>query len=304
MTEELTDLTIERDAELPTWFGVGGRADRLARPESHEELRRCLELDPDLRVLGDGANLLVDDDGVGDLVVSVQTEGFRRVEWDESSGRVLVGAGVALPRLINLCVARGLGGLEGLAGIPATVGGATVMNAGGSFGEFGSSVARVEAMDRAGRVHDIPRDRIDFGYRRSRLNHLIVTGVELQLVPGDVEDLRAEQLRCMAHKKQTQPLADKSAGCVFRNPTLGEAIEGVGRAGQRVSAGLLLDRAGCKGLGVGGASVSERHANFVVTSVDARARDVIELIGLAAQRVFDRFGVELEREVVVWQRAT
>lgn len=302
MTEELTDITIEQHAELPTWFGIGGRADRLARPASVDELVRCVELDPDLRVLGDGANLLVDDAGVGELVVSLQTDGFRRVEWD-ASGRVYAGAGVSLPRLINQCVSRGLGGIEGLAGIPATVGGATVMNAGGAFGEFGASVACVHAVDRAGREHDIPRDRIDFGYRRSRLNHLIVTGVELQLTPGDPEDLRTELMRCMDHKKGTQPLADRSAGCAFKNPTLASAIEGLADAGSRVSAGMLLDRAGCKGLSVRGATVSDRHANFIVTAPDAHARDVIELMDLVAARVHDAFGVTLEREVVVWTRS-
>ncbi|MFI4897801.1 MAG: UDP-N-acetylmuramate dehydrogenase, partial [Phycisphaerales bacterium JB059] len=293
-----TGVTIETDAPISTWFGVGGGADRLARPVTVEELIECVRIDPDLRVLGDGANLLVDDAGVGELVVDLSGGVFRDVAFEEESGRVFVGGGARLPKLINECVRRGLGGLERLAGIPASVGGAVIMNAGGAFGQVCDHVARVHAIDRAGREHAFDRSQIDFGYRRSRLNHLIVYGVEFRLERGDPAALREEQKRCMAYKKETQPLADDSAGCVFKNPTLASAIEGVGGAGERVSAGMLIDRAGLKGERVGGARVSDRHANFIVTDEGARARDVIELISVIAERVEARFGVRLEREVV------
>ncbi len=295
-------VVIEHDAAIPTWFHVGGRADRLARPRNTADLLQCLELDPDLVVLGEGANLLVDDAGMDRLVVSLQTEGFRGIEFDPS-GLVRAGAGVALPRLINDCVKRGLSGIETLAGIPATVGGAAVMNAGGAFGELAGAVRTVFAIDRAGREHAYRRDQIDFGYRQSRLNHLIITGVELALEPADVEACRAELKRCMDYKGATQPLKDKSAGCVFKNPTLHEDLAGIGAAGQRVSAGMLIDRAGLKGTRVGGASVSERHANFVVCDAGASARDVIDLIARVRARVEEEFGVHLDREVVIWERS-
>ncbi len=295
-------LAVETNATVATWFHIGGRADRLARPANPDDLKRCLEIDPDLLVLGEGANLLVDDDGVDRLVVSLQTPGFRTVEHDPS-GLVRAGAGVALPRLINDCVKRGLSGIETLAGIPATVGGATIMNAGGAFGEWASAVRTVFAIDRAGREHAYRRDQIDFGYRQSLLNHLVVTGVELSLTPRDPAECRAELARCMDYKSRTQPLKDKSAGCVFKNPVLHDDLCEIGAAGQRVSAGMLIDRAGCKGMRVGGAAVSERHANFFVVEQGARARDVIDLMGRVASRVVDVFGVTLEREVVVWERS-
>ncbi len=302
MSATLDQLDATPNAQVPTWFGIGGGADMLVRANSAEDIRRSLELDPDARVLGDGANLLVDDAGVGGVVLSLQTDAFRQIDWDRGHARILAGSGVSLPKLIGASATRGLGGIQGLAGIPATVGGAVVMNAGGSFGEIGNAVAAVHAIDRAGRAHVFDRSHIEFGYRRSGLNHLIITGVEFQLTPGDPEDLKAERLRAMAYKQQTQPLADKSAGCCFRNPTITDAIGGVGEAGERVSAGLLLDRAGCKGTSVGGATVSEAHANFIVISKDARARDVIELMDESAARVLDAFGVTLMREVVVWTR--
>lgn len=294
-------LTIERDAPVPTWFHVGGRADRLARPADQNDLLRCLEIDPDLLILGEGANLLVGDEGIDRLVVSLQSPGFKDIEFDPS-GLVRAGAGVSLPRLISESVKRGLSGIETLAGIPATLGGAAVMNAGGAFGELSTSVRTVFAVDRAGREHAFRRELIDFGYRQSYLNHLIITGVELSLEPRDAEECRAELKRCMDYKTASQPLKEKSAGCVFKNPVLTEDLADLGVEGQRVSAGMLIDRAGCKGMRVGGASVSSVHANFFVVEPGAKAQDVIDLIGRVRQRVIDVFGVALDREIVVWER--
>src|ERR1043165_7633362 len=128
------NLNIERNAPLPTGVGIGGNADRLARPASLEQLKRCIEADPTLRVLGDGANLLVDDRGVAELVVQLNHPELSKVEWGER-GRVIAMGGANLPKLITEAVRRGLGGLEGLGGIPASVGGAAMMNAGAAFAE-------------------------------------------------------------------------------------------------------------------------------------------------------------------------
>ncbi|MFG0298469.1 MAG: UDP-N-acetylmuramate dehydrogenase [Phycisphaerales bacterium JB047] len=293
-------LHIVNDAPISTWFHIGGGADRLARPNTQEELQRCLEIDDELRVLGEGANLLVDDDGVSDLVVSLQQGAFTECVIDDTAGLVHAGAGVALPGLINRCVRSGLGGLEKLAGIPATLGGAVIMNAGGAFGEISQYVVQVSAIDRAGRSHIYDRAHIDFGYRQSLLNHLIITGVVLQLEPGDHDEIARSRAECMKYKAESQPLGDKSAGCVFKNPTLIDPIEDIADAGERVSAGMLIDRAGCKGMSIGGACVSQVHANFITTSADARASHVIELIEQTRLRVFDRFGVSLHNELVIW----
>lgn len=293
-------LDLQDDAPISTWFHIGGRAKRLAKPTSQEELLACVELDDELRVLGEGANLLVDDDGVSQLVVSLQQGSFQDTQIDETAGLVYAGAGVALPGLINRCVRSGLGGLEKLAGIPATIGGAVIMNAGGAFGEIAQFITRVYAIDRAGRTHEFDRSQIDFAYRQSHLNHLIVTGAVFQLEPGDAEEIAASRAECMAYKSSSQPLGEKSAGCVFKNPTLTEPIEGIGEAGDRVSAGMLIDRAGLKGLSVRGASVSQVHANFITTTPDAKALDVIELIEQVRRRTEDRFGVQLHNELVIW----
>ncbi len=303
MDTQTPSVEIETDAPISTWFGVGGRADRLARPRTLDELLECVRIDPDLRILGDGANLLVDDAGVGELVVDLSQGVFKEVEFRSEIDFVVAGAGARLPQLITECARRGLAGLETLAGIPASVGGAVIMNAGGAFGRISDTLARVCAIDRAGREHRFERSQIDFAYRQSRLNHLILTSAEFSLTPGEPAALRDELKRCMAYKKETQPLERVSAGCVFKNPTLREAIEGVGDEGERVSAGKLIDLSGLKGERVGGAKVSDQHANFIVTRDSASARDVIDLIAVVAERVHDRFGVRLEREVVIWERS-
>jgi UDP-N-acetylmuramate dehydrogenase len=303
MTGTVPELRIEREAVIPTWFGVGGRARRMATVRTAEELEQALALDPNLRVLGDGANLLVDDSGVSELVVKLDGL-FTHHGVDEETGLYRAGGAVRLPKLILETIRVGLGGLEVLGGIPASVGGAVVMNAGGAFGQIADHVIRVHAIDRAGRLHAYDRSRIDFGYRQSRLNHLVVTSVEFDLVRGDPEALRERLKEVMAYKKQSQPLAENSAGCVFKNPVLGEDVRGLGAAGERVSAGKTIDLAGCKGLRVGGAEVSEVHANFFVTRDGATASDVIALMREVERRVWERFGVRLEREVVVWTSST
>lgn len=295
-------VKVQTNAPIPTWFRIGGCADRFAKPRSHEELLACVRMDPSLRVLGDGANLLVHDDGVGELVVSLESPEWESIEIDPRTGRVVAGAGVSLPRLIKATIDAGLSGLEGLGGIPATIGGALVMNAGGRFGQIGDVVQSVRAVDRSGLEVLLDRREIYFDYRRSGLGHLILTQAEFMLAPGDREKLRAFHKDVMAYKAESQPLAADSAGCVFKNPTLLADIEGIGAKGQRVSAGMLIDRAGCKGLSVGGARVSERHGNFIVTSAGCRASDVIDLMEIVSARVMERFGVRIDPEVVIWRR--
>lgn len=306
MSRLADQLVIEHNALIPTWFRVGGCADRLVRPSDLDELCACVELDPSLVVLGDGANLLVDDDGLDTLVVALSSPAFTAKssaqEQNDGTVRITVGAGVRLPRLINDTVAAGLGGLEGLAGIPASLGGAVRMNAGGAFGEIADSVVAVHGISPEARTIRLERGQIDFRYRHSGLEDVIITGVELCVRPGSIDDLKRRRLEVMQHKASTQPLDAKSAGCCFKNPVLRHDLDGLGAAGERVAAGLLIDRAGGKSMAFGGASVSELHANFVVTTPEAKARDVIQLMELVKRRVDERFNVELEREVVVWAR--
>ncbi len=302
MNSTIDQLTIRRDAPIPTWFKVGGRADRLALVRNESDLRACLELDPELAVLGDGANLLVADEGTDRLVVKLG-DAFRRVEMEGRTGRVVAGAGADLSKLIHATVREGLTGLETIIGVPATVGGATIMNAGGVHGEIAGAISRVSALDREGIPITLERDEIGFGYRRSGLNDLVITSVEFQLAPGDPARARARLMEIMHEKKRSQPLRASTCGCAFKNPTLGHDLPGIGAAGERVGAGLLIDRAGGKGTTVGACRVSDVHANFIETGEGATATDILRLIDAVRALVQDRFGVTLEREVVVWRRS-
>jgi len=318
---------IEHDAAVPTWFGIGGRADALARPRTVEELRDLLLAfaGQPIRVLGDGANLLVDDGGVDGLVVSLghlqrveespdaanaeagseptesggadATDGdLDRPRWVGERVLLRVEAGANLPKLIVESVRNRLAGLEHLAGIPATVGGAVFMNAGGAFGSVAPVVSRVHTLTYQGASISIPRNQIAFDYRHSGLDHVIITGADLVLTRVSESEhprLRRRLKEVMEYKKRTQPMAERSAGCVFKNPTT--------QAG-RVSAGMLIDQAGCKGKRVGGAEVSPVHANFIVTHPGCRARDILNLMQLVRERVREKFYVTLEPEIAIWSR--
>ena len=293
---------LERNRPIETWFGVGGAAESYCEPASIDALRALASAYPDLHVLGDGANLLIEDEGVDGLVVALTAPAFRGVEIDAESDVVRCGAGVKLPGLIGKACRAGLGGLEGLAGIPATIGGAVRMNAGGRFGEIGTVVKRVRGVNRVGEIVTLAQGDLDFGYRFSAVRSLILTEIELALSRGEAAELDATRQACAEAKKASQPLKERSGGCWFKNPTLADDIDGIGAAGDRVSAGMLIDRAGLKGLRVGSAEVSSVHANFVTVDRGGSASDVLDLMSTVTERVNDVFGVQLEREVVVWGR--
>lgn len=303
MTQVMSPPALQHNAAIRTWFRVGGRADLLLDAQTIDHLRWALQSGQPVRILGQGANLLVADDGIDGIVVSLAGPELRAHAIDRDLNILSAAAGADLPQLLTATARLGLAGLEGLAGIPASVGGAVRMNAGGAFGQIASSVLRVFGLDSAGR--DVCRERheIPFGYRTSGLDDLIITRVDFALTPDDPQAIRTRLKEHMAYKKASQPMAARSAGCAFKNPTLSTPLHDIGDAGSRVSAGKLIDLAGCKGLRIGGAEVSERHANFLY-AVDehAKAADLIALMAEVERRVFNTFGVQLEREVVIWSR--
>lgn len=315
-----TSVEILHDQPIPTWFGIGGRAARLAKPRTIDELRACLELDPNLRLLGDGANLLVADEGVTELVVSLSEGEFGSFEIGSPDQRgfvhVRAGAGVHLFKLINATADAGVAGLESLAGIPATAGGATAMNAGGKYGSTGDFVSSVDLLTRDGRPLSLKRTQIEFTYRHCSLTRPswglpigvpagagvpLITHVDFKLRRADPASVKAKLKEVTEYKKTTQPLNANSAGCCFKNPTLTDYVKDIGTPGTRVSAGMLIDRSGCKAMRVGGAVVSDQHANFIVAEKSAcRAADVLDLMRQVRERVQSQFGITLEPEVVIW----
>lgn len=272
-----------------TWFRLGGRARYLFRPTDAADLAAFLPLAKQeglpVKVLGAGANVLVRDDGFDGVVIRLDKPAFRRIAVRD--GMPEVGAGVDLMPLVRRFSREGLSGMECLAGIPATLGGAVRMNAGGRFGEISQVIRDVRVMDDDGSIETWSRDRLGFGYRRSAIDDRIVLCVRLDVHSDDPAKTLARYAEHFAYKEKTQPMEASSAGCIFKNP-------------QGESAGALIDRAGLKGLACGGAQVSFRHANFFVTDRDALACDVLGLIDTVRRRVLSAFGTTLELEVDVW----
>lgn len=307
MPVTLPDVAILADQPIATWYKCGGRAKRFARPATIDQLRRCVEIDPALRVLGEGANLLVADAGVDELVVRLDQGEFVSLRIDQASAVVHVGSGYDLMKLIHETHKAGLTGLENLGGIPASVGGAVTMNAGGAFGQIADFVHAVHGVTRGGEVVRLARNQIIFDYRHSDLGKLgagmIITGAELKLkrAIGDTSAARAKLKEVMAYKKKTQPMGADSCGCAFKNPAILHDLRGIAVAGTRVSAGMLIDKAGCKGMTVGGASVSTQHGNFLyASSPSCTATDLITLMRQVREKVKAAFDVTLQNEVVIW----
>lgn len=300
----IADLNIPHELNAPlaplTWYGLGGPARVLARPSSAQQLSalasKCHEAGVRMYVLGSGANLLVLDQGVDGLVVQLSDPAFKQMEIKENI--VTVGGGYDLARLVLDTARAGLAGLEALAGIPASVGGAIRMNAGGAYGEIGTRIKRIRVMDATGHVYYRDRDDLVFSYRKTNIVAKFILEAELELEPDDPDQVARRVKEVFFMKKNSQPLAAHSAGCAFKNPAPEAFPENSPYVGW--SAGKLIDRADLKGFRIGGAEVSNVHANFVTADPGAKAADVLAVIEHCQKTVRERFGVTLEREVVVW----
>jgi UDP-N-acetylmuramate dehydrogenase len=268
-----------------TSLRVGGPADALVRADDAGELAwlaaLCAERGVSLFVLGAGFNTLVRDGGIRGVVVRLA--GLRAIEL--RGGEIRAEAGVTHSQLTRFAAQAGLAGLEFGVGIPGTLGGWLAMNAGTREREIGNAVVALDWLAGGARSEQ-PAGALRFSYRKlERPAGTILLGARLALVPDDPSAIRERMRAQLEARRATQPVDQPSCGSVFKNP-----------AGD--FAGRLIEAAGLKGLRCGGAKISELHANFIVTS-DARAADVLELIGRARRGVAERFGVELETEVQI-----
>lgn len=270
-----------------TSFRIGGPAEILYTPEDEGDLvcavRAARRLGIPTTILGNGTNVLVSDSGVQGIVIRL-LEPSRRPTMEE--GLVLVKAATPLASLLEFAVVRSLEGLEYLTGIPGTVGGAVYMNAGSFSQAISTHLAYVELLDRK-LEHVVKRhEEIDFDYRYSEFQEsgAIILGAAFDLDPGDQTLIRATAERVRTEKRAKQSWEYPNAGSVFMNPPT-------------TYAGKLIEEAGCKGLQVGGAQVSPKHANFILNLGDATAADVIRLMDIVVQRVYDKFNIRLTPEI-------
>ena len=283
---------VERDFPLArlTTVRTGGPADFYARPDTPERLAELLAWTDvegvQVGVVGSGSNLLIADAGFRGLVMKLDGA-LASIERD--GNRLLCGGGARLPQASARAARDGLSGLEFGVNIPGTVGGAVKMNANAYGGDLSRALDWVDVATPAGMDRRTPAD-LGFSYRHSNLGpREIVARAAFALEPADPEEVKATLAGMRARRRAAQPSGVKTFGSTFKNP---EDPRAEGR-----SAGVLLDETGCRGLQVGGARFSDKHANFVENSGEATTADVLALMAEGRRRVRDRFGVELEPEV-------
>ncbi len=271
-----------------THVRIGGAARLFVEPFTEDEVARlvraCLELGYPLRVLGGGSNLLVPDEGIDAVVVSLGA--LNRTVRDGE--RVTAGAGVSLPSLLRQTKDAGLAGLELLTGIPAVVGGAVAMNAGTRDGETFAHLVSLAVVNPGGEIEVWDKSRFAPRYRDGGLAGAIVLHATFELRPDDPKAIFARLEASLKKRNATQPVTERSVGCVFQNPACAAAAK-------------LIDDAGCKNLRVGDISVSAKHANYFVNGGRGTCADFLALLRLVQQRVRDHAGVELEPEVRIWR---
>jgi UDP-N-acetylmuramate dehydrogenase len=227
----------------------------------------------------------VSDRGVQGAVFRLDDEAFRRVKFEGPT--LEAGAGVDMQKLLLRTVREGLAGIECLAGIPGTVGGGVRMNAGGKFGDIGALVSKVQVMDQEGTLFERHRDDLVFEYRHTNIAARFIVSATLELEPEDPDKIMRRTREIWMFKRNTHPLNTKNCGCIFKNP-------------RGLSAGALIDQAGLKGMRIGGAEVSAKHANFITAHPDCSSEDVMKLIKIIRERVFDKNEIHLETEVQMW----
>lgn len=294
--QDLVSTAVQWDCPLSeyTSFGIGGPAEALVKVATMDELLGVLEFAGEhkipWRVIGRGTNLLVKDEGCpGIALVLVGDFKSYFLEEQDNTVRLTIGAGFSLTRLSSLCVERGLAGLEFAAGIPGTVGGAVLMNAGAWGGAMADILQSVELVS-AGKVREYSRSDLKFGYRNFCIegeSAFIITSVVLNLSKTEPQRLRQICLEYQSRRKKSQPSGRGSAGSIFKNP-------------EGDSAGRLIEACGLKGEKRGDAEVSTQHANFIINNGQATAENVLQLMEKIQNTVHEKHGILLEPEVHVW----
>jgi len=283
--EELA-LDIKKDVKLSFFntFKIGGPADFGAFPCSSEELLALIQSATKIGIpwflLGGGSNVLIHDEGYRGLVIFTKALNSIKV----SNEIIWAQAGVSLNTLLGVCEELGLSGLEPLAGIPGTVGGAVIINAGSYGRSIGELVEEIE-MVKDGKSYKLPVNEIEFKYRGSSIRNDVVLSAKFRLFSSDKAKVKKEKEKYLKLRRKTQPLNMPSAGCIFKNPP-------------DIPAWKLIDKAGLRGLRIGGAQISQKHANFIVNVNEAKASEVIEIIQLVKKRVKELFDISLEEEIV------
>ena len=269
-----------------TTYGIGGPADLMIFPKSKQDLIKVIEIINEnkiqLTILGSGSNVLVSDNGIRGAVISLKNS-LKQIEVDDNI--LYAECGTMLGKIVKHAVKNNLIGLENLNGVPGTLGGALIMNAGAWGGEISENLVHVEIMNSKNEIQKIQKKDLNFSYRQSSFNKDdILLSAKFNLKKADKDIIKENFIEAQSGRKKSQPLNKRSAGSLFKNP-------------KNNSAGKLLDEAGLKGFSIGDAKISEKHANFFINDGDATSKDMLMLIKKAHKEVKDKFNVNLSLEV-------
>lgn len=280
--------TFDEPLAKHTTFGIGGPADCMVFPETREELSKLLKYAYQKKIsaifIGSGSNILVWDKGFDGIVISLK-KSFKNLTIKRNS-QIIVEAGVMLGTMVKQAMAAEIGGLESLIGVPGTVGGALIMNAGAFGSEISKYFEEAKTMTIEGDTKSYKKGEIEFSYRHSTFpKNEILLEATFQCKRGKPAEILKDRKVASDGRKSNQPLKFRSAGSIFKNPS------------DSLAAGYLIDKTGLKGTERGGAAISEKHANFIVNMGDATAADVLYLIKLAKKYVAKKFHINLELEV-------
>lgn len=283
---------VYRDFEIKnfTTFKVGGKVDYFVIPKDIEDIKTTLKIGKDknipVYIMGNGSNLLVSDRGVRGIVLRISKENFNRFKIN---GTILTSeSGVPLSELISISIKNDLSGLENLYGIPGVLGGVIAMNAGTDGCSIGDFIKEIKVIDSSLNQSVLSKDDVLFSYRKSSIleKKLIVVEAKLELKKSDKEKIIKTLREKMRKRKKTQPINFPTAGCVFKN-------EGENKAG------YLIEKAGCKGLKIGDAEVSSLHANFILNKGNATFKEIISLMKLVREMVYEKFKIILNPEIII-----
>lgn len=276
---------------MHTWLQLGGPAEYFAEPRDRDELSallgRCRDENLPVRILGFGSNLLVADQGVKGVVIRLSAPAFSEIVPE--NGTLRAGGGAKLGRVVTTSVHEGLAGLEGLIGIPGTVGGAIRGNTGTNHGDIGEQVRRLSVAHFDGTIEELDRDQFSFTHRSSTLDNQIVLEATFQLEPEDPLELAKRMQKLWIVRKTAQPIAPHAAGLLFADPRGRGAAE-------------MIAQAGLKGTRIGGASISDRNPNFVLIDPECSAADVLRLIEIVREQVDERTDTDLELQLEYWDK--
>ena len=281
-------MTFDEPLAKHTTFGIGGPADCMVFPKTREELSKLLKYAYQKKIsaifIGSGSNILVWDKGFDGIVISLK-KSFKNLTINRNS-QIIVEAGVMLGTMVKQAMAAEIGGLESLIGVPGTVGGALIMNAGAFGSEISKYFEEAKTMTIEGDTKSYKKGEIEFSYRHSTFpKNEILLEATFQCKRGKPAEILKDRKVASDGRKSNQPLKFRSAGSIFKNPS------------DSLAAGYLIDKTGLKGTERGGAAISEKHANFIVNMGDATAADVLYLIKLAKKYVAKKFHINLELEV-------